>query len=420
MAAANLSDSSHIFERRLQTLGFPDDFKKAFKDSGLSNLGSFAFAVAPPGQAATDDKVNEFVARVMPAGRRATLGEASLIKRLCFESHTVLVSQIRADNDPSADPSARKMPASERTARIEAQWLRLVGLSLEGPLEVGFSVYDFCAGMLESDQLRYLAPRKCVTRSQEVMNLKPAKELKLDNVSGTITVKESAPQLECPTSTELEVLQALTRRSLAFDCTGLIDFHIAQKWVQDLFSLMQQPVAPGFAKISLIQLLRTDRIAFARMTELARTGIKPSSTGVRPLDALMSSMRSDSAVMFYMLPVLAAPSQPSAPMIKRTWDEAFGNKGNGKGKGKGGKGGFKGKSKWMSNAWNAGRLPEALRKANCVAADNKGRRRCFGYNLDGCEAAKPGEECDKGWHLCAKRNCNQPHPQRAHPSKTPA
>ena len=47
---------------RLQALGFPDDFKKAFKDSGLSNLGSFAFAVAPPGQAATDDKVNEFVA----------------------------------------------------------------------------------------------------------------------------------------------------------------------------------------------------------------------------------------------------------------------------------------------------------------------------------------------------------------------
>ena len=77
MAAANLSDSSHVFERRLQTLGFPDDFKKAFKDSGLSNLGSFAFAVAPPGQAATDDKVNEFIARVMPAGRRATLGEAT-------------------------------------------------------------------------------------------------------------------------------------------------------------------------------------------------------------------------------------------------------------------------------------------------------------------------------------------------------
>ena len=67
------------------------------------------------------------------------------------------------------------------------------------------------------------------------MNLKPAKELKLDNVSGTITVKESAPQLECPTSTELEVLQALTRRSLAFDCAGLIDFHIAQKWVPGPF-----------------------------------------------------------------------------------------------------------------------------------------------------------------------------------------
>ena len=82
------------------------------------------------------------------------------------------------------------------------------------------------------------------------------------------------------------------------------------------------------------------------------------------------------------------------------------------------KGKDKGKGKWMSTAWNAGKLPEALCKDGCVGAGSKGRRRCFAYNLDGRDQAKPGEECAKGWHLCAKRNCDEPHPQHAHPQKT--
>ena len=105
-------------------------------------------------------------------------------------------------------------------------------------------------------------------------------------------------------------------------------------------------------------------MAFARMAELGRSGIKPTPAGVRPLDDIMKSMRADSSVMLYMLPVLATP----AP--KRTWDDAFakGSEGWGKeGKGKD-KGKDKSKGKWMSTAWNAGKPPEALRRAGGVGA----------------------------------------------------
>ena len=103
----------------------------------------------------------------------------------------------------------------------------------------------------------------------------------------------------------------------------------------------------------------------------------------------------------------------------------WGSKGKdslGKGfKGKGSKGRFKGQNglgKPMQQAWqNAGKLPEALRKAGCVAMDNQNRRRCFAYNLDGCTDAAPGEACSRGWHLCAKKGCDKPHPQHAHPSE---
>ena len=72
--------------------------------------------------------MKDFVGRVV-AGRVLTIGEIAVLKRLVFESQTSLVAQLRADNDPAADPSSRKLPAGERQARIESQRTRLVGLN---------------------------------------------------------------------------------------------------------------------------------------------------------------------------------------------------------------------------------------------------------------------------------------------------
>ena len=153
------------------------------------------------------------------------------------------------------------------------------------------------------------------------------------------------------------------------------------------------------------------------MSELSRSGVRPTAAGARPLDNTLKGVRDDSSVMFYMLPTLAKHGPP-----KRTWDEmAWGSKGKeafGKGgKGKGGKGkakGQKGLGKFMQQA---GKLPEALRKAGCVAMDNQVRRRCLGCNLDGCDQAQPGAACPRGHHLCAKKGCDKPRPQLARPSK---
>ena len=419
MAAVALTESGATFAKRCKELEIKDDLVQAMAAQGVKTLGSFAFAVVAPGKTAEDTDVQTFVDKLI-SGRRCNLGETAALKRLVFESHTSLVAQLRADADPAADPSTRKLPPGERAARLEDQRKRLVGLQIEGPLECAYSTLDLFAGMMESDVLKYVHPNRCVSRNHEIMNLKPSKELKIDS-AGSVNVRETAPTMECQIHTELECQQAMQRRALAMDAVGLISFEVGMAWINSLFNIMTQPVAPGFARISLVQLLRTDRMAFARMSELSRDGIRPTAAGVRPLDNILKAMRDDSSVMFYMLPTLALHAPP-----KRTWDEMnWGYKGKeafGKGgKGKGGKGknkGQKGLGKFMQQSHqNAGKLPEALRKAGCVAMDSQGRRRCFGYNLDGCDLAQPGEACPRGHHLCAKKGCDKPHPQHAHPSK---
>ena len=115
-------------------------------------------------------------------------------------------------------------------------------------MECAYSALDLFAGMMESDVLKYVHPNRCVSRNHEIMNLKPSKELKIDSAA-SVTVREAAPTMECQIHTELECQQA---RALAMDAVALISFEIGVAWVNSLFNIMTQPVAPSFARVSLV------------------------------------------------------------------------------------------------------------------------------------------------------------------------
>ena len=57
-------------------------------------------------------------------------------------------------------------------------------------------------------------------------------------------------------------------------------------------------------------------------------------------------------------------------------------------------------------------IPQAL-QGKCLQTP-QGKRICFRFNLEGCDAAPPGAECPKGIHLCAEPGCLQPHPLPQH------
>ena len=97
----------------------------------------------------------------------------------------------------------------------------------------------------------------------------------------------------CPVATELDVLEAMTRRSLAFDLVGLIDFETFQRWNQHLFQILRQAAPPGFKQPNVTQLLRADRQAFVRTQELSRDGVKPRADWTRHHSRPASSPHSD-------------------------------------------------------------------------------------------------------------------------------
>eukprot|EP00435_Cladocopium_sp_Y103_P033131 s4531_g8.t1 len=209
-----------------------------------------------------------------PFSRGTSLwGDLAIMRRLIFEAQTSVIAQSRALADPAADPSTHKPPPAERMARIAQQKVRLAGLDLEGPMEVAHSVYDVVSGMLQADSLKYLNPAKCITRMQEITMTKPPKELRLDSTGQGIMVKDVQGDQQSPVSGELDVKEAMARRSLAFDVVGLADYETFQKWIRHLFQIMRQPAPPGFKQPNITQLLHADRQAFVRMQEFAREGI---------------------------------------------------------------------------------------------------------------------------------------------------
>ena len=75
-----------------------------------------------------------------------------------------------------------------------------------------------------------------------------------------------------------------------------------------------------------------------------------------------------------------------------------------KGKGKG-----KGKS---SKSSSSVKMPAELLGQSAMNAD--GEPICFSFNCGGCSKAGAGLRCPKGWHVCTKWGCYQPHSQRDH------
>eukprot|EP00435_Cladocopium_sp_Y103_P058609 s1613_g20.t1 len=273
MAATNLTDSVAALDRQAAQLGLHLDFVNGLKRDGLNTLGKLAFSCGQPGSAATEANIRAILTTAAPT-RAITVGDLATMRRLIFEAQTSVIAQSRALADPSADPMTHKLPQAERMARISDQRARLTGLNLEGPMEVAYGVYDVVSGMMQADALRYLHPAKCITRMQEITMAKPPKELRLDATGQGIMVKDVQGDQQCAVSTELDVMEAMTRRSLAFDVVGLINYEVFQKWIHHLFQVMRQAAPPGFKQPNITQLLRADRQAFVRMQELTREGIK--------------------------------------------------------------------------------------------------------------------------------------------------
>jgi len=135
-----------------------------------------------------------------------------------------------------AAKKAELVPA-ERSQRIREQKTRLSGFELTGPLECSHASYDYVAKMIENNVPSYLEPHRFTTRTSEVSKEKPGKELVIDQAH--LTVKDIEQKDKCPMHNELQVFQAFTRRSLAYDLMGVCTFKCMERWHRFRMDSMQ-------------------------------------------------------------------------------------------------------------------------------------------------------------------------------------
>ena len=400
MALASILDSEATFEQQATEIGLSRPWIDALKTNQLGTFAKLSFAITSPGTVAADDQVNRFL-NGLRGGVAATIADLSAFKRLLFESQTMMMHRFKsvAKGD---DTTPRRLAAPERDARIARQKEQLRGLDISGPMEPAHCLYDLCATMVERNEISYISPAKCLSRQQELLGNKPEKELQLDATKTALVIREQPTTTEINITSDLALYQALQRRALAMDLTGLATYDVSKKWIDRMFAIYAQAPAPGFQKVTQAQLLRADRQSFVRLSESFAGSLKTAPANGLPLDALISKFDTDMSITYYMLPIPASHSVAAVDKSdkKRTDTAPTPKQGSPSKFQKGAKGKSKGKKREP--------IPQALKGMH--SRTPQGDAICFGYNLGTC---KNGASCTRK-HVCAVPGCYKSHPQTEH------
>ena len=141
----------------------------SIKNAGVSNLSQLAFAVGQPGQAISNNDVDTFLQNAM--GRAPTLAENAAVRRLAFESQTLLVASLRMVVEQKDDGAPKKIGAAERETRMQAIRNELTRLSITEDSEPSHSLLERACQIHETNTLKYLEPSACTSRSQRSAGL---------------------------------------------------------------------------------------------------------------------------------------------------------------------------------------------------------------------------------------------------------
>lgn len=370
---AAVSDSEAVFLERAERAGLTTAEITILVNQGANTMARLAFAFGQPGDTLTDQQL-----RVLLAGpgdpAAITVGSMSSLRRLTFESHTLLVSEVKSLVENKEDEAKQELASAERTDRLKRQRTRLSGLALTGDLECGHVCYDLVFRMMQQNTIVYLPPHKFISRKMELSAEKTPKQLVVDSASN-LTIRDKEMNMTCDTGTDLLLRDALTRRALAMDLIGAASFSVMEQYNRFIMSQLREQPPPGYSRVSIQQILKADREAFLRLAEKATDGIRRKANGELPLDGYLPDLESDPRVALHLLPL---PNQGFGLSSKGSSIQAVGPPPKA-GEAKSGKG--KGKKKWKAPK----NMPPALQGKQSQTKD--GEPLCWNFNLPhGCSS----------------------------------
>lgn len=390
--AMSFVDSQSVFKARCDEIKISQATFDALKDKGWSTFGSYAFSVSTNPAQISDDDFDSKVA--LPILGNANAAEAALLRRLLFESYTLTATELKRKADNSESDAPKKLPIQEIAARFSTLEKKLLPLKIESVLEPSHALVNSVAQCSEDGRLRYIEWSRCTSRSAELNNVKEQQNLKVwkADASGTIKQTEGESGIKCDVSSELDVLNALKRRGIAYELANLMSFEKHELVVNLLFAELQRDPIEGFKKLTISQLAAADREIHLKLSERTRAGLPLGPAGELPLDVHIEPVLALPSVMWLLMPKqksMAAPDKPAAaPHVQqpkpknKPWSPPKGGKFDKKGR-------------------RATKTPMPLQLRGGTPIDGDGKAICYGYNLGTCHE----KNCKRGRHVCCRPGC---------------
>ena len=389
----SLVESTAAFNQRCDEIVEDGSLRTSLDAQGIRSHSAMAFSMGTPQMTPTEEQFVVLAQRIFGAGY--SVGQMSALRRLHFESTTLVISMVRervtSDSADKGD-AARKIPLAEKRQRKEDQMARLTGISMVGELDPSHALLDLANQMLESGAIVWLAPSKCSKRDDEVQQVLKDSKSSVQVENAQLKVGPSTDTVEAEWNSELKFQWCMMRRGLAMDQCRVLSWGIHQQWVNYMLNLLSRPVSPGFQQIKLEQLVRADREMWTILAQEVTGSLKMTGNDI-PLDAHVKRLTTDPRVTVLLLPLPSnqkvsepaggptrpAPTRPAAAAPKR-----------------------QGKRKTRAERG----CPDELKKYNMKVSSGQV---CWNYNLkDGCQLPTNGKpaRCQRGLHICA--NCHKP------------
>eukprot|EP00435_Cladocopium_sp_Y103_P066847 s272_g29.t1 len=371
-----------VFKARCDEIKLSEATFGVLKAKGWSTFGSYAFSVSTNPAQITDQDFDSKVA--VPVLGSAVHAEAAILRRLLFESYTLTATELRRKTDTSEADGPKKLPVQEISSRFDAIEKKLSPLKIESVLEPSHALINALAQCADDGRLRYIEWSKCTSRSMELNNMKEQNNLKVwkADSSGAIKLSEAESSLKCDVGTELEVLNALKRRGVAYEISKLMSYEVHERIIQLLFGELQREPLEGFKRPTLSQLSAADGEVHLRFAELTRSGLPLGPGGELPLDKHVEKVLEMPSVMWLLM------QKPRATVSERTVQQPPNamqgpkrdqNKAGSPDRRKPSRNG-----KFDKNKRKPSKTPMPLQLRGGTPVDSEGRAICYGYNLGTC------------------------------------
>ena len=382
-----LVDSEVVFKSRCDEIGITGATYDKLKARGWATFGSFAFSVSTnPSQISDDDFESKVVTPILVDPAHI---DAAKLRRLLFESYTMTASELRRKAESTESDTPKKLPAQEIAVRFQRLEAKLNPLKIESVMDPSHQLINNIAQCLDDGRLRYIEWARCTTRAAEVNNIKEDSTLKVwkADSSGHIKQSDKVDTLKCDVGTDLEVLNALKRRGVAYEIARVMSFEFHERIVNLLFQELQRDAPDGFRRVSMSQVASADREIHLKLADLTRGGLPMGPLGELPLDTYVDQVLALPSVMWLLMPkpkgaggdkTTPNPDKPDPkpdPKIK--------------------------KKKINDKLKKARKMPMPSKLRGGVPVDDEGKSICFGYNLNSCK----DKNCKRGKHVCCYEGC---------------